>query len=51
MKMKLYGTEVPSILFFRWWIAELALAVLGGYFGLEALLVTGVYWLGFPRRG
>ena len=52
MKMRLYGTEVPSILFFRWWIAELTLALLGGYFGSdgfypEALLVTGFYWLAF----
>ncbi|KUH32730.1 hypothetical protein APY94_08910 [Thermococcus celericrescens] len=48
--MKLYGTEVPSILFFRWWIAELVLALLGGYFGSEgfypeALLITGFFWL------
>ncbi|QDA31385.1 hypothetical protein FH039_06905 [Thermococcus indicus] len=53
MIMKLYGTEVPFILFLRWWIAELVLALLGGYFGSngfhpESLLVTGFYWLGFP---
>lgn len=48
--MKLYGTEVPFILFLRWWIAELVLALLGGYFGSngfypEALLITGFFWL------
>ncbi|NJE61854.1 hypothetical protein [Thermococcus sp. 21S7] len=50
--MKLYGTEVPSILFLRWWIAELVLALLGGYFGSNgfhpvALLITGSFWLIF----
>jgi len=51
-KMKLFGTEVPFILFLRWWIAELVLALYGGYFGSkgfhpEALLITGFYWLAF----
>ncbi|NJE61847.1 hypothetical protein [Thermococcus sp. 21S7] len=50
--MKLYGTEVPFILFLRWWIAELVLALLGGYFGSngfhpESLLITGFFWLAF----
>ena len=34
-RMKLHGTEVPFTLFFRWWIAELVLALLGGYFGSD----------------
>ncbi|ASJ12657.1 hypothetical protein [Thermococcus thioreducens] len=51
--MKLYGAEVPFILFLRWWVAELTLALFGGYFGSEgfypeALLISGFYWLGFP---
>ena len=50
--MKLFGTEVSFILFLRWWIAELVLALYGGYFGSkgfhpEALLITGFYWLAF----
>lgn len=51
--MKLYGAEVSPILFLRWWIAELVLVLLGGYFGsggfyLESFLITGgVFWVGF----
>ncbi|WP_054839483.1 hypothetical protein [Thermococcus sp. JCM 11816] len=51
--MKLYGTEVSFITFLRFWVSELVLALLGGYFGSngfypEALLMTGgVFWLSF----
>ncbi|ALV63801.1 putative membrane protein [Thermococcus sp. 2319x1] len=50
--MRLYGAEVSPILFLRWWIAELVLALWGGYFGSHgfhpvALLITGFFWLAF----